>query len=119
MLDLSLFIKEKFSINFLYELCLSIIILVIGIVSSCIFSNNITKLINYNDKNTNINYLLLLIHLIIIVYFIIIIRYILNYMITDKDVLNAVSTLTGPTIGASSLFYSQILKDFVNKFMFL
>ena len=118
MLNLILFIKEKFSINFLYELCLSIIILVLGVVSSCILSNNITKLINYNNKNTNINYLLLLIHFIIIVFFIIIIRYILNYMITDKDVLNSVLTLTGPTIGASSLFYSKILTDFVNKFIF-
>jgi len=119
MLNLFFFVKEKFSINFFYEICLSIIILVVGIVSSCILSNNITKLINYNNKNKNINYLLLLIHLIIIVYFIIIIRYILEYMITDKDVLNAVLTLSGPTIGASSLFYSQILKSFVNKSIFL
>ena len=89
-------------------------LILLSVLSSVIISNTIIKYFLKDKNNANISLLLLFGHLLIIICFVILIRNILTRTIKDPEVLSGVMTITGPIIGASSLYLSKTLKGIVN-----
>ena len=111
------FLSKKMSVDFLFQLTFGVIILVAGVIFSCIISNNITK--GLTASNTNISYLVILLHIMIIVFCVMIVRFILQRALTDIPLTQTILSLIGPTIGAASLFYSPFIKGIAVKAMLL
>jgi hypothetical protein len=105
------FIRRKNSSNFLGQLTIGIIILVSGVTFGCWFSNHIMQL--FIKDLTHINPVFILLHLMIIIYLVMLTRFIVQRVLKDKQLAQSILSLIGPTIGASSLYYSAYLKQIV------
>jgi len=114
------FVKNNIVPRDVYEFFGSIILVILVIFTGSFISNIITKL--YLKKTEHIIYkskiitliLLLFFHILIIFCFIILLRYILNNVIKNPLILGSSTNFIGPTIAASSLYFSQTLKDLIS-----
>ena len=108
------FTKDKLTITKrdIYELVIGTFFLLISVVGFVMISNVIVQFFG------KINFILFLIHLMMIVCFVIIIRYALNKMITNVNIYNGILVLMGTMIGATSLFMSPMIKEFVGYYTF-
>lgn len=95
-----------------YDLSLGIAILLIGIVCGVIISN---KIITFFTNDNELHFILLFIYLMIITTLILFIQHILDKVIVNKKILNALNNLIGLLIGTSSLFLVPSLHNFVKK----
>jgi hypothetical protein len=101
--------------SYIKDLFLGTIFLLFGLIFVVVISNNICKLIEKFVKLPNI--IILIIHLFIIIGLIIIFRTKLNIYILNKDVYTGVLTLSGPIVGATSLYIGPIIKKYGERFL--
>jgi hypothetical protein len=95
------------------EVLFGSLLIIFGIVGSIICANLITLLIEKNFRNINdkkMNIFILFIHIILILVLIMCVRYIASKYILNKLVLDSTFSFIGPTIGASSLYFTNYLK---------
>jgi hypothetical protein len=95
-----------------YDLILGTTILLLGIVGGVIISNKILLLFT-EDKE--LNFIILLAYLLMIVMFVFLVQYILDRVVVNQKILRAISGLTGPLIGTSSLFLAPTIGNFVKQ----
>jgi len=97
-----------------YEVIIGSGILLIGISGATIISNNITKLLFPDNIITNVPVpgmviLISFVHIVLLVIFTLITRFMLLKMITNTLISNSILAISGPLIGACSLFLGPSL----------
>jgi hypothetical protein len=102
--------------KYIKDLFLGTILLLFGLMLIVIISNNICKFIEKFVKLPNL--IILIIHLFIIIGLITIFRTKLNIYILDKDIYSGVLTLSGPIVGATSIYIAPIIKKYAEKFIY-
>ena len=94
------------------DILIGTIILLVGIVCCVIISNKIMKLFT---SNSELNIILFFIYLLLIVLSVLFLQYILSIVIVNPKIEKSVNSLTGPLIGASSLFLTPTISKFVKQ----
>jgi predicted membrane channel-forming protein YqfA (hemolysin III family) len=95
-----------------YDLLFGTTILLISIVGGLIVLN---KILLYFTDNKELNFFSLLIYLLMIVLIVLFVEYVLGYIVVNQKIARAITQLTGPLIGFSSLFLEPTLRGFIKQ----
>ena len=104
------------------DILLGTIVVIFGVIGSVICANIIIKLFFSNIKNINnidniynikIIVFILFINIIIVLLFVMLVRYISKKVIYNSLILDSLFSFIGPTIAASSLYFSTNIKALV------
>jgi len=103
------------SLRNVYELIIGSGILLFGIAAATIISNNLTKLLFFNNlsKKSGIIILIGFVHIVLLVSFTLVIRYVLLETITNTLIANSILGVAGPLIGACSLFIEPVFGNLI------
>ena len=101
--------------EFFKDLFIGTLICLISMLLIIILSNNAANLLKKIGLHS---FFILFVHLLIIIGFVYVVRHSLTHIINDKELFNSIIILTGSTIGATSLYFSPVLKDFALKYNF-
>ncbi len=109
MVNLSVFTSRN-----VYEVIIGSGILLVGISSAAIISNNITKILFPDNRITNVTVpgmviLISFVHIILLVIFTLITRFLLLKLITNTLISNCILAISGPLMGACSLILGPSL----------
>ena len=105
------------NINDLFELVIGTIVFLFTLIGSVVVANKIIHLFIPQSSikgSRNINVLFLSFHLIIIVGLVVLIRSLFYKYMKNKNIVNAIFTLTGPIIGLTSFYMADTLHAFIN-----
>lgn len=106
------------SLRNIYEIIIGSVILLFGIGVATIISNNITNFLFFNYlSKTPLNPIMIIligfVHIVLLVIFTLVIRYVLLENIKNALIANTILGISGPLMGACSLFLAPVLGNLI------
>ena len=94
----------------LLELFYGTTLLLVLVIGATVLTNKITARVSASKSLW-----VLLLHMFILVFLLYFIRVLLNVLLFNTNLVNTIFMLTGPIIGATSLYVGPIIKEYTTK----